>query len=498
MTPIDTIDGPRLNRLLARTWPTLAFPTLPATTRLIVDSRQLRTGDVFVAMPGVHADGRDFIVQALQQGAALILAHVAGENEAGALDDEARVVAVPGLKARLGGLCVDAFEVPEPLGLTAVTGTNGKSSVAHYIALLGEALGRPSGEMGTLGIGRPGHLVDAGLTTPGVIDVHRFLASCAQAGAEHVALEASSHALDQGRLDGALITTAVFTNLSRDHLDYHQTMSGYAAAKARLFQREELELAVVNADDPLSRLMLAGLKPGVRTLHVGTGPDAAFRILDVSYVQKGLHARIETPEGERTLSLGLMGRFNLVNALLSVAVLYGQGVATLDEVLSAAESLTPVPGRMEVLDAPGPAVLIDYAHTPDALTNALEAVRAHVPGRLWCIVGCGGDRDPGKRPLMASAALECADRLVITDDNPRSEAPESIRSAMFEAVAQSDDVEVIGGRQAAIEAVIERAADDDVIVIAGKGHEAYQEIQGVRHPFSDQAVARAALEARHG
>ncbi|MCE8014644.1 UDP-N-acetylmuramoyl-L-alanyl-D-glutamate--2,6-diaminopimelate ligase [Halomonas sp. MCCC 1A17488] len=492
----------RLQAALRRCWPGMAMPGFAgvAPVRLVLDSRRVAPGDVFIAVPGVTGDGRSYLAEALQSGAVQVLYHLEpGET----LPDAAReqpVVGLPFLRQRLGELGRLLFEVPDALELVGVTGTNGKSSVTHYVAELSEALGRPAGLVGTLGMGRPGQLEDSGLTTPGPLTLQAALGEMAAGGIDRVAMEVSSHALEQGRLDGCHVTAAVFTNLSRDHLDYHGSMAAYAAAKARLFRRSELALAVVNADDPLARLMLAGLPEGVRVLAVGDDPAATLRVIDWRPSRDGQLALVATPEGERSLELPLMGRFNLDNVLLAIATLHGLG-EPLDALFEAASRLTPVPGRMQRVGRHGrPAVIVDYAHTPEALENALVALREHLPGdgRLWCLFGCGGDRDSGKRPLMAAAAERHADRLVVTDDNPRSEDPAQIRAQILAGVSEAaaPRTESIAGRREAIARTLAQAGSDDVVLIAGKGHEPYQEIDGVRHAFSDLAEADAALARR--
>ncbi|MFC0336048.1 UDP-N-acetylmuramoylalanyl-D-glutamate--2,6-diaminopimelate ligase [Kushneria avicenniae] len=474
---------------IARLWPDAGAVHLPVSARLVLDSRHVQPGDVFVALPGTSVDGRRYIDQARDRGAALSLVAAPWQESA---DD---LLVLEHLSERLGKLAALVMGVPDSLEQIAVTGTNGKSSVTHYIASLSEALATPAGMIGTLGSGRPGRLDHAGLTTPDAISLQQRLRELALSGAERVALEASSHALDQHRLSGCRIRAAVFTNLSRDHLDYHPGMAAYAAAKARLFQRPELELAVVNADDALARLMLAGAHGNVRVLKVGSEDSHDFQVRRWRAKRTGLEATIVTPEGERMLRLSLMGRFNLDNVLLAIATLYGLG-SPLETLIKAAEQLAPVPGRMQLLARSGaPAVVVDYAHTPDALRNALLALREHVPGRLWCVLGCGGDRDTGKRPLMGGVAALLADEVLVTDDNPRSEPPEEIRRMVMSEMPEGAHVREVAGRARAIADVVASAGADDVILLAGKGHEDYQEIQGVRHPFSDTDVASLALEA---
>ncbi len=497
-SPAMSITLSRLDATLSRLWPDHAFaPSTEGETRLETDSRRVAAGDVFVAVPGVTVDGRDFIDQALAGGALRVLCH---SGDGRGCPDDPRVVPLAGLRERLGELGRLLYGVPDSLELVGVTGTNGKSSVTHYIAELSRSLDVDAAVIGTLGNGRLGQLVDAGLTTPGPLALQASLAELADDGVTRVAMEVSSHALEQGRLDGCRVQAAVFTNLSRDHLDYHGSMAAYAAAKARLFRRPELELAVVNGDDPLARLMLAGLPAGLRVLATGHDEAVTLRVLERFPHATGQRALIATPQGERELALPLVGRFNLDNVLLAMATLLGLG-HDLEALCEAVEHLAPVPGRMEILARPGmPTVVIDYAHTPDALDNALSALRDHLPGqgRLWCLFGCGGDRDPGKRAPMAAAAERHADRMVVTDDNPRGEAPASIREQMLAGLSEAARQRTwdIAGRAAAIRRTLAEAGPDDVVLIAGKGHENYQEIAGVRHPFDDREVAEQALAAR--
>ncbi|MCK8068418.1 UDP-N-acetylmuramoyl-L-alanyl-D-glutamate--2,6-diaminopimelate ligase [Cobetia sp. 1CM21F] len=469
---------------------------------LTIDSRSAAQGSLFIAIPGIASDGRDYIAAALEGGAELVLAErpAGGDAHLALHSDDARVVWLENLGEQLGELGRQAFRVPESLTLVGVTGTNGKSSVTHYIAELAEAMGTPAGMIGTLGIGRPGALVAGERTTPDALAVQAALKGLSLAGAELIAMEVSSHALDQGRVNGCRFTVAGYTNLSRDHLDYHGSMAAYAAAKAKLFKRPELKLAVLNADDALARLMLAGMQRGVRVLAMGRDDVATLRVLDVFPEPLGQVAVIATPDGERELGLNLMGRFNLDNALLAMLILHGLDYS-FEGLFAAAPRLTPVPGRMQRLSRDGaPVVVVDYAHTPEAVETALTALRAHLPARddarLWCVLGCGGDRDSGKRPLMATAAEQGADRVVITDDNPRSEDAAAIRQQMMTGIQARERVLDIAERGEAIAQVIRDAGEHDVILIAGKGHEDYQEIDGQRLPFSDVAHAVAALERR--
>jgi UDP-N-acetylmuramoyl-L-alanyl-D-glutamate--2,6-diaminopimelate ligase len=470
------------------------LPAIPDQLRLTTDTRKLAAGDVFVAVPGSQRDGKAFIDQALDAGASLVLAHTKQSE----LVLDGKVLYLPHLSMRLGKLGRALFSVPDDLHVIAVTGTNGKSSVTHYIAALSELLNTPAGVIGTLGVGRLGQLVDTGLTTPGPLALQEVLGGLAGQGVRRIALEASSHALEQRRLDAVNVAVGVFTNLTRDHLDYHGSMAAYAAAKAKLFRRSELTLAVVNADDPLTRLMLAGCDSRVRVLAVGSDEAVTLRVLDWHPHEQGQQALIATPDGEKVLNLKLMGRFNLDNVLLAMSVLYGLG-ESLDGLFEVARQLAPVPGRMELYrEADAPSVVIDYAHTPDALANALKALRAHLgeAGKLWCLFGCGGDRDVGKRAEMAAVAEKWADHVVVTDDNPRTEPAERIRQHITDGFSAADVFTEIGDRSQAVRYAIQNADQQDVILVAGKGHEAYQEIHNVRYAYQDGEQVLNALMLR--
>ncbi|PTY38980.1 UDP-N-acetylmuramoyl-L-alanyl-D-glutamate--2,6-diaminopimelate ligase [Saccharospirillum sp. MSK14-1] len=458
---------------------------------LTLDSREVRRGSVFVALAGASFDGHDYIDEAIQAGAVAVLA----ERSIGERD--VPIIVLPQLRSELGELAHRFFDAPsEQLGVIGITGTNGKTSTCQYIAQSLDFLGRRCGIIGTNGQGLWGALQQTQNTTPDVIRLHKELSRQWVQGGRYSAMEVSSHGLDQGRVDSVRYRTAVFTNLSRDHLDYHGTMENYGNAKWRLFQWPGLVNAVVNLDDDWVRTHKDNIR-AQRVLTYGEDAQADVRVLASRCHPTGLDARVATPWGETELNLPLLGRFNLSNALAAFAVLLCEDVplSTAARVLS---NLRPVSGRMEkLLIEGGPTVVVDYAHTPDALEKALSACRDHVEGRLGVVFGCGGDRDKGKRPEMAAVAEASADFVVITDDNPRSESSASILADIRAGFSAPEAVTVIADRHDAIVDTLGRSGENDVILIAGKGHEAYQEISGVRHDFSDQQTVRDWLEAQH-
>lgn len=458
---------------------------------LTLDSREVRRGSVFVALVGAAYDGHDYIDDAIKAGAVAVLA----ERSVG--ERAVPIIVLPQLRNQLGELAHRFFDAPsEQLAVIGITGTNGKTSTCQYIAQSLDFLGRRCGIIGTNGQGLWGALQQTQNTTPDVIRLHQELSRQWVQGGRYSAMEVSSHGLVQGRVDSVRYRTAVFTNLSRDHLDYHRTMEAYGNAKWRLFQWPGLVKAVINIDDAWGREHLDSVR-AQQVLTYGEAADADVRVLAYRCHPAGLDARVGTPWGETELNLPLLGRFNLSNALAAFAVLLCEEVplSTAARVLS---NLRPVSGRMEKISLEGgPTVVVDYAHTPDALQKALSACRDHVEGRLGVIFGCGGDRDKGKRPEMAAVAEAGADFVVITDDNPRSESSASILADIRAGFAKAEAVTVIADRRDAIFDTLSRSGEDDVILIAGKGHETYQEIAGVRHDFSDQQTVRNWQEARY-
>ena len=461
------------------------------------DSRQVQRGELFLAYPGALADGRNYIADAIARGACAVL----WEEGGGFAWNPAWTVAnlpAQGLRPLCGPLAHALFGRPsERLSLIAVTGTNGKTTISQWLGL---AHPHRCAVIGTLGAGFPEAQTPTGLTTPEATTLTRYLARFVDAGAQACALEASSIGIEEGRMDGARVDVAVFTNLTRDHLDYHGAMEDYAAAKEKLFVWPRLRLAVVNLDDPFGR-ELAARSTAAKVIGY-TQSDApcdrqgVVSAREVEETAGGLRFRLCTPGGRAQVVTGLLGRYNVSNLLALAAVLIDAGL-TPAEVATRLATLPSPPGRLEKLGGRNePLVVVDYAHTPDALESALGALRGVATARcaeLIAVFGCGGDRDRGKRPLMGEIAARLADRVVLTSDNPRSESPQAI---LDEIRGAAPHAEVVVDRGEAIRRTILAAHPGDVILLAGKGHEPYQEIAGVRRPFSDLEQARSALAER--
>ena len=469
---------------------------VPVAT-LVADSRKAVAGTVFAAYPGESRDGRDFIPQAVAQRVDGVL----WEADHFQWDPALAVpnAGVAGLRARIGEIAAHVYGEPSrALHMVGVTGTNGKTSVAHWIAQAFIQLGRRTAVIGTVGNGfpavgdQPGALTPAVNTTPDAIELQQRLAHYRQQGAAGCAMEVSSHGLAQGRLNGTRFDVAVLTNLSRDHLDYHGDMDAYAAAKARLFAWEGLEWAVLNTDDAFGT-RLEGEVGAARVAGYGFRRGAVVgERLRLS--QAGLHLAVRTDWGATELDAPLLGRFNAANLLAVLTALLVSGVK-LDDACRVLSSITPPPGRMQTLGGGArPLVVVDYAHTPDALDKVLATLREVTGGgRLNCVFGCGGNRDRGKRPLMGAAVSRGADDVWVTSDNPRNEDPRAIIDDILAGMSGQPHVEP--DRARAIFEAIGRAQRGDVVLIAGKGHEDYQEIAGERQPFSDVTMAQKALEA---
>ena len=467
-----------------------------AVSGLSLDSREIADGNAFVALRGGKGHGIDFAAKAVAQGASVILAEPPfTQPEAGV-----PVITVDKLRDKTGAIAARFFGEPsQSLNLIGVTGTNGKTSTVQLIAQALAFLGRKPATVGTLGAGMHGAVVEGERTTPDAISMQALLAGFRDAGASHVAMEVSSHALEQGRVNALAFDVAVFTNLTRDHLDYHGTMEAYGAAKAKLFAFEGLRAAVINIDDPFGAKLAKGLGEGIaklRTTMAGesTDKDAEVRADIIVTSAKGLSFNLNTPWGMRTVRSALLGRFNVAN-LLAVAAVLGALDEPFDRIHAALEALEPVNGRMSRLGGDGrkPLVVIDYSHTPDALKQALLALRSHTKGKLICVFGAGGDRDQGKRPIMAAIAERLADVVIVTDDNPRTEDGDTIVDQIMGGFAHRDTVLVERDRAQAIALALADAKADDVVLIAGKGHETYQEGPQGKLPFDDLAVAREAM-----
>ncbi|RTL39575.1 MAG: UDP-N-acetylmuramoyl-L-alanyl-D-glutamate--2,6-diaminopimelate ligase [Burkholderiales bacterium] len=468
------------------------------TGTLRTDSRQVQPGDAFIAWPGYARDGREYVAAALAAGAATCLVEDADVERFGFVD--ARVASLPGLKARTGEIAAAFFGKPtETLDVVAVTGTNGKTSSAWWIAQASALLAKRCGLVGTLGIGEPPRLDYNGLTTPDPVLLQAAFARMRDQGFAACAIEASSIGIVEGRLAGSAVRVAVFTNFTQDHLDYHGTMDAYWAAKRALFSFPGLRAAVVNLDDPKGPPLAAELAAlDVWTTGVERS-DARLSARGLHYTGEGLAFTLHEGADAVAVQTSLIGDYNAANLLGVAGALRAQGHALAD-VARVLSHVTPVPGRMQRVGNGRelPQVVVDYAHTPDALDKALSALQGLAQargGELVCVFGCGGDRDRGKRPQMGAIAARLAGRVVITTDNPRTEVPAQILADI--AVAAPEAL-VIEAREEAIRAAIAQAGARDIVLVAGKGHEDYQEVNGVRRPFSDVGEARAALLERAG
>jgi UDP-N-acetylmuramyl-tripeptide synthetase len=472
---------------------------------LTADSRQVRSGDAFIAWPGHRQDARGHIAAALAQGATAVLAEAVGLDTY-ALDPTLPVAAMQDLKEHAGEVAHRYWQAPSAaLRVFAVTGTNGKTSVSWWLAEASTRLGQRCGLIGTLGAGVPPlALQSTGLTTPDAIQLHATLAEFRDLGLSACAMEASSIGLAEHRLAGTRIDTAVFTNLTQDHLDYHGSMEAYWQAKQRLFAWPGLRAAVIHTGDAHGAELaerLAHEQPQLDRWTVGLNRDARLRGEWLGYAPHGgMHLRVVEGGEAHELHTAMVGEFNVQNLLAVAATLRAAG-HSLRDVVSVLAELQPVPGRLQRI--PGgthePLVVVDYAHTPDALDQVLRALRplaTQREGRLWVVFGCGGNRDAGKRPKMAAAAEASADRLVMTSDNPRDEPARLILAQMATGLVDPDRVAVIEDRRDAIRHAIDRADPEDLVLVAGKGHEAEQEIAGVKHPFADADEVQAALALR--
>jgi UDP-N-acetylmuramoyl-L-alanyl-D-glutamate--2,6-diaminopimelate ligase len=469
---------------------------------LALDSREIEPGGLWLALQGGRTHGLDHFDEARARGVAAVVAEPAldwDRDRIARLAGAIPVVALPGLRRHAGEIAARFFgQAAHAMRVIGVTGTNGKTSVTHFLA---QALSTrvPTAVLGTVGNGFPGDLRQASHTTADPVQLHATLAELFAHGARAVAMEVSSHALHQERVAGIPFHSAVFTNLSRDHQDYHGSMHEYAEAKARLFRRAGLSLAVINVDDAVGARLAEEIRPRVYTVAVGSGAgltrlgDRYLRLSAVEARADGLRIAFDSSWGDGELHSHLLGRFNAENLALALALLLAWEMP-LGSALAALQQVQAVAGRMMTFLAPGrPRVVVDYAHTPDALHKVLHSLREHTGGRLFCVFGCGGDRDRGKRPQMGEVALRLADQVVLTDDNPRSEPPEQIVAEILAGMSDRQRVHVEHDRAEAIRSSIAAAGADDLVLIAGKGHEDYQEVGGRRLPFSDIELVQALL-----
>ena len=467
------------------------------------DSRRVGPGTLFIGLPGTRVEGGSFWRQALADGACLALISRTAAAATPPGPDDAVIAVEEPVAAWAGTIAAEYWQQPsQRLALIGVTGTNGKTTTTHLIEHLSASSGRPAALFGTLQNRWPGHSVTASHTTAFADQLQAELAQAVEAGARLAAMEVSSHALEQGRVAGCRFAGAVFTNLTQDHLDYHETMEAYFEAKALLFADPLLAGgAVVNVDDPWGRVLAARLAEAGRPCWRSSLEDAGaeLRITDLTMAAGGVSGTLITPRGSGAFRSPLVGRFNLMNLLQAVGVLVQQEFPVA-QVLAGLESFRGVPGRMERVAGPqsseGPAVLVDYAHTPDGLENALAACRPFTEGRLICVFGCGGDRDRTKRPQMGAIAARLADGVVVTSDNPRTEDPERILEDVVAGIPAGTELQVEIDRARAIADAIAAAEPADLVLIAGKGHEDYQILGTSRIHFDDREEAEKALRAR--
>jgi UDP-N-acetylmuramoyl-L-alanyl-D-glutamate--2,6-diaminopimelate ligase len=457
------------------------------------DSREVQTGDLFIAYPGAVVDGRLYIELAVSAGAVAVAYDPLHFPASCPLPDTIPCIAIPKLSEQLALISSRFYDNPSDyLSLTGVTGTNGKTTIAYQLAQAHHLLGQASAYIGTIGQGDVDHLRDLNNTTPDALCLQKLLHEYKTEKIQKVCMEVSSHALSQHRVDNIKFKQAIFTNLTLDHLDYHQTMEAYGAAKARLFESEHLEWVIINIDDAHHTIICNGLKPQVKKLTYGLHLACDVRAVNWDIDINGTNIEVHSPWGDHLLKMKAIGQFNIYNGLAIFSSLLASGYNPVDVIRVMAE-LKAAPGRMDVV-ANSPYVLIDYAHTPDALENALMTLSELKKGKLWVVFGCGGDRDKTKRPIMGKAASHYADNVIITSDNPRSEDPQIIIEEIEAGIVNSMPVTKIVNREEAINYALSKADKDDIILIAGKGHEAYQQIGSVKHQFSDHEIVRKLIK----
>ncbi|MDG2089592.1 MAG: UDP-N-acetylmuramoyl-L-alanyl-D-glutamate--2,6-diaminopimelate ligase [Gammaproteobacteria bacterium] len=472
-----------------------------------MDSRKIESGDLFIACKGANFDGRDFVFEVIEKGAAAVLVEKGELWQELSVENNVPIIPVENLASRISSIAAKFFNNPaDHFSLIGITGTNGKTSACQFVAQSISSLNRICGISGTLGYGvyaedyiksdaaAPG-------TTPDPISVQRIFSEMLQQNADTMVMEVSSHGLKQGRVCVNEFDIAVFTNLTRDHLDYHHSMRAYGEEKLKLFCGSRLNTAVLNMDDLFSSTILNNLSRQVKSYTYSlTNAQADVYPESIEFKRKGFMLEVSTPWGKGGIDAGLLGSFNVSNLLAVLTTIMAleskQANFNFNHVLSKVAAVSPVKGRMELIGNKPVSVVVDYAHTPDALENALNALHEHFKGKVWCVFGCGGERDKGKRPMMASIAERLADELIVTDDNPRQESSSDIIKQILTGFSNNEKVMVESDRAKAIEFAIANATEGDVVLIAGKGHEEYQDIGAERLMFSDVKQARLSLNKR--
>ncbi|NKB34170.1 MAG: UDP-N-acetylmuramoyl-L-alanyl-D-glutamate--2,6-diaminopimelate ligase [Pseudomonadales bacterium] len=472
-------------------------------TGVQMDSRLLEKGDLFLACFGRNHDARNYIDQAISSGCSAVLAESGADWQEIEIRDNVPIIAVDNLSAKISEIAARFYGHPSTkLSVIGITGTNGKTSCSQFIAQSLSSLGYKCGVIGTLGYGICGELKETQLTTPDAVFTQMALAEMASANVDPVAMEVSSVGLHQKRVRSVKFDSAVFTNLTRDHLDYHESMEAYGENKKKLFTMPGLAAAIVNLDDPFALSIINNISSNVEICTYSlTNKIATIYAESIELTRSGFIARVATPIGSGEITGKLIGYFNFSNVLAVIAALLHylprQQEASIDTICKTISELKPVDGRMEIIgESDDITAVVDYAHTPDGLRSALTALKDHFKGEVWCVFGCGGNRDKGKRPLMGEIAEKYSSHLVITDDNPRNEEGDEIVEHILCGINKPEDVSVVRDRAEAIAFAIANANDGDVVLVAGKGHETYQDIAGARNIFSDAKQVRLALQER--
>jgi len=476
---------------------------------LVQDNRKARPGNLFIAHQGYNTHGLLYAQDAVAKGVSVVLWDGDLENRSEILDSISNKVLClhcHDLKQKVGSIASRYYEQPSlSLNVIGVTGTDGKTSIAHYLAQCLDSYDVHCGVLGTLGNGFINDLHPTGLTTVDALLVHKTLADIQQAGARHVVMEVSSHGLDQGRVNGVAFTTAIFSNMATDHLDYHGTLDNYSNAKRRLFYTPGLGTAVINMDDEYGRKLAKEVRDHVCVWGFSLNSDTSayedcadyfVTAKDIQAYERGFHLTVDTPKGEGCFDLPLLGRFNISNALAVLATLLVSQVS-LEHAMASLTAVQSVDGRVEIIcEDNKPIVVVDYAHTEQGLKAVCSSLREHFSGEIWCVFGCGGDRDRSKRPLMAKVAEKYADRIIVTTDNPRHEDPQEIINQVMSGFVSTENVEAVLDRRQAIDIAITNAQPADVVLLAGKGHETSQIVGDVHIAFDDRRVAREFLSLR--